>query len=38
MQAFGVTEDQMDKACINARKERIYRKFGKFVSLTSQEY
>ena len=32
IQAFGVTEDQMDKAA--AMLDRSYRKFGKFVGLT----
>ena len=37
IQAFSVTEDQMEKSCIDAKQEREYRKIGKFVSLTSKE-
>ena len=37
MQAFGVTEDQMDKATAMLDEEQIHQKLGKFVSLTSQE-
>ena len=37
IKAFGVTEDQMDKAGSNAKRERKHRNFGKFVSLTSKD-
>ena len=37
IQAFSVTEDQMDKAASSAKQERKHRKIGKFVGLTSKE-
>ena len=35
IQAFGVTESQMDKAAENASEKQIHQKLGEFASLTS---
>ena len=37
MQAFGVSEDQMDKATSMLERSKSTENSGKFVSLTSQE-